>query len=62
MRHLIDIVLANKELFGALIALALSELLPFVKQTKAEGIIHGLLRLLKKPVPAIAQPDDASQR
>lgn len=32
---------------GALIALLVSEILPFIKGTKANGIIHGILIALK---------------
>lgn len=48
MSHLIEVIIANKELAGAVAALVLSELLPFVKGTKADGIVHGLILLLQK--------------
>lgn len=56
MKHIIDIVIANPALFSALAALVLSEALPFVKGTRAEGLVHGLLMLFKKEAPKDGAP------
>lgn len=62
MKHMIDVVVANPALFSALAALVLSEVAPFLP-TKWNGILQALVMAFKKaPPPAIAQPDDASQR
>ncbi len=55
MKHLIEIVLANKALFSALAALFISELLPFLP-TKANGWAQLALGVLKKQTPPPLPP------
>mgnify|MGYP003439508436 CR=1 FL=1 len=54
MQHVIDIVMANKELIAALVALLISEALPHVKSTEANSLLQLVLGLLKrKPAPEV---------
>jgi hypothetical protein len=61
MTKLIEIVSQNKALFSALGALVISEALPYVKNTEANGILQWLLGLLKK-APGATQPPGSSAR
>lgn len=47
MSHLLDVVVQNKELFLALAALAVSEMLPFVKSSRWNGVLQGIVTVLK---------------
>lgn len=48
MSHVLDILLQNKGLICSLLALLVSEILPLVKSTQWNGIMHGVLTALQK--------------
>lgn len=52
MTALVAIVIANKELIAALVALLISEALPHVKSTEANSVLQLLLAMFK-PKPKV---------
>lgn len=57
MTHAIELAKANWPLISAIAVAVISEVLPYVKSTEANGVLQLILSIFKKPAPAIAQPE-----
>ena len=55
MTHLIAFAVANSNTIMSILAalLTVSEALPFIRGTQAEGIIHGIAGLLSRSAPPV---------